>query len=139
MTSITPIDSSTLSAEIQASAPIKLLGKIDRIDKTESGYEIIDYKTGKRNDKKLKDDLQLPIYSLACKSMYGEYPKRLMYMFLNDSEPFVLNFDDDEIESTIAEIKTRAEEIKSSDFTATPGFHCGFCGYAGICPARQKQ
>jgi len=117
---------------------IKLLGKIDRIDKTESGFEIIDYKTGNRNDKKLKDDLQLPIYSLACKSLYGEYPKRLMYMFLNDSEPFLVNFDDDEINSTIAEIKTRAEEIKSSDFTATPGFHCGYCGYAGICPARQK-
>jgi len=116
---------------------IILTGKIDRIDKTESGYEIIDYKTGKRDDKKLKNDYQLPIYSLACKSLYDQYPKRLMYMFLNEEEPYIMNFDDDGIDQIIENILQKADDIKKSDFTATPGFHCGFCGYKGMCPARK--
>ncbi len=114
---------------------IKLTGRIDRVDKSPVGLEIIDYKTGRMDKKALKDDLQLPIYSLACKELYGEYPIRLMYMFLKSKEVFEKSFDPegmDEIENIIVD---KIEKIKSSDFTATPGFQCGNCGYNQICPA----
>ena len=53
-------------------------GKIDRIDKSDEGYIIVDYKTGK-NEVEAKDrNLQLSIYAEACKQLYGDYPNKLI-------------------------------------------------------------
>lgn len=60
-----------------------LTGKIDRIDKSETGYRIIDYKSGEK-DLDLSAvvsgrSLQLPIYSYALKSKLGT-PKGMFYL-----------------------------------------------------------
>ena len=116
----------------------RLTGRIDRVDKTPSGLAVIDYKTGKKNDAKLKKDLQLPIYSLACKEIFGEYPSSLIFMFLRDGKIHEDSFEPETLEAKRTEIEDRIEKINSSDFTATPGFVCGFCDFRRICPAQQK-
>ncbi|MBR3943230.1 MAG: PD-(D/E)XK nuclease family protein [Clostridia bacterium] len=60
-----------------------LTGKIDRIDKSETGYRIIDYKSGEK-DLELSAvvsgrSLQLPIYSYALKNDLGK-PKGMFYL-----------------------------------------------------------
>jgi len=117
---------------------IELTGRIDRVDKTPDGLEIIDYKTGKMDAKKLKGDLQLPIYALACKKLYGEYPVRLLYMFLKEQDIYLETFDSRDIEKIKSDILGKIDRINASDFTATPGYHCGNCPYSNICPAAER-
>jgi DNA helicase-2/ATP-dependent DNA helicase PcrA len=118
-------------------ADIKVTGKIDRIDTTPDGYEIIDYKTGKLDERKLKSDFQLPIYSLACKELYDEYPSKVTYLFLTQPEPYSQAQSPEDLEKIKGSLADKIGEIKSSDFTATPdSYKCGNCGYNRICPAR---
>ena len=99
---------------------------------------IIDYKTGKKDDAKLKKDLQLPIYSLACKEIFGEYASSLIFMFLRDGKIHEDSFDPETLEAKRTEIEDRIEKINSSDYTATPGYDCRYCDFRRICPAKQK-
>jgi DNA helicase-2/ATP-dependent DNA helicase PcrA len=117
----------------------RLTGRIDRVDKTPSGLAVIDYKTGKKDDAKLKKDLQLPIYSLACKEIFGEYPSSLIFMFLRDGKIHEDSFEPEALEAKRSEIEDRIEKINLSDFAATPGFVCGFCDFQPICPAREAN
>jgi len=51
-----------------------LVAKIDRIDQTDAGLKIIDYKTGKASKDKLEPknkDLQFGIYAMALNHLYG--------------------------------------------------------------------
>jgi len=46
-------------------------GKIDRIDESEKGVEIIDYKTGAAKDRlRPEDKMQLMIYQIAAKEVF---------------------------------------------------------------------
>jgi len=116
----------------------RLTGRIDRIDKTPAGYEVIDYKTGKQTSVDLKTDLQLPIYSLACYELMGEYPVNVIYMFLGDDTVHAAHYDVEALQTVKSTILEKVEKINTSDFVATPGHHCGACDFRDICPARQE-
>jgi len=117
---------------------IRIKGRIDRVDSTPEGLEVIDYKTGKqKSPSELKSDLQLPIYALACKELFGQLPSRVTYMFLGDDSQQNKSYSPDEIESAKSEIGGLIEQINGSDFVATPGQHCHYCGFARFCPAKQ--
>lgn len=63
---------------------IYIIGSIDLIVKDKDGGLIaIDYKSGKRlfDNKKLKTNLQLPIYSLVIRNIYGRLPVQTRYYF----------------------------------------------------------
>jgi len=64
---------------------VHLSGTIDRMDRIPGGgYEIIDYKTNRRLPPKavVDRDLQLSIYFLAAKEIWGIEPERLTLYFL---------------------------------------------------------
>ena len=52
---------------------VKLRGRIDRIDKDGSGFTVVDYKTSKKAPSlnELKKDMQMLVYALAVKEIYG--------------------------------------------------------------------
>lgn len=55
--------------------PHRLVAKLDRVDVTNGGFRIVDYKTGGASKAKLepdKKDLQLGIYALAAETKFGE-------------------------------------------------------------------
>lgn len=63
---------------------VYIIGSIDFIVKDENDdYIVVDYKSGKKvfDNTKLKHNLQLPIYSLVVKELFGKLPKRTMYYF----------------------------------------------------------
>jgi DNA helicase-2/ATP-dependent DNA helicase PcrA len=114
-----------------------IVGRIDRIDTLHDGLEVIDYKTGKQ-PKDSKNDLQLPIYAMACREIYKKYPAYVTYMYLGDEDPLVSNSCDAEVvNNTKSEIIDIIEQINASGFIATPGYHCRNCSYFKICPAKQ--
>lgn len=58
-------------------------GFIDLVLRNEKGIILIDHKSGSKPYRKsdLKNNLQFPIYALAVKEIYGEYPAESFYNF----------------------------------------------------------
>ncbi len=117
-----------------------LSGVIDRVDRHPDGsYEIIDYKTNRRLPelKRLREDLQLPIYQLACGEVWGITPSKLTFYYLVPNQRYSTKPRD---EQGLARVKERltlvADSISEGIFPATPGHLCPWCSFEDVCPQR---
>ncbi|MFA6005484.1 MAG: ATP-dependent DNA helicase [Patescibacteria group bacterium] len=115
-------------------------GKIDRIDKKGSLYEIIDYKTGKMpKESELKKSLQLGIYSLAAmsKELLGisQDKIRLTYYYLDKQEKFSVLAAERNLNETKEHIAETIGNLENGTFEPTVGRHCDWCPFKIICPA----
>jgi len=119
---------------------ITLRGVIDRIDTTASGqWKIIDYKTGRVKDKLTFDDKkQLLIYKLAGQDVFKEDVSQLAFYYLDENKEVSFEATPEEIKKVRAWITETADQIKSSEFKATPGYHCKSCDFNQICPFAQR-
>lgn len=127
---------------------LKLGGRIDRIDKTEEGIEIIDYKTtdflGKNlpTPKDLENDLQLSVYALAATTVHdplllnnkGEV--KLSLYFFDKAQKVSTTRTHGQLEQAKQEILKKKEEIETSDFTCSGNFWCKNCEYKLFCAPR---
>jgi DNA helicase-2/ATP-dependent DNA helicase PcrA len=110
-------------------------GVFDRVDADETGWDIIDYKTGKVKEKLAFDDKkQLLIYQIAAAEVFNTKIKNLTFFYLTKNTPVSFVGTDKEIAKTKDWISTTIDNILSHDFTATPGFICNTCDYNKICP-----
>lgn len=122
-----------------------LAGRIDRIDKTEDGYEIIDYKTARRmpSQDEVDRDLQMSLYSLGLQKRWPHLKPEnitLSLYFLKHGEKLSTKRTPELTEATGREaLKTIGEIQKKINagerFEPAPGAWCGFCPYKPICPA----
>jgi RecB family exonuclease len=118
----------------------RLVGRMDRVDKLPDGRVLIsDYKTSSVKDQKdadeeVKKSLQLAIYALAHQSETGQLPDLLELRFLEHGLRAQFTPDAKYIEKKREEILEAARGIRAGEFGPTPGFHCRFCAYSGICP-----
>lgn len=118
-----------------------LIGKIDRIDEVDGGVCLIDYKTGraklsfgKKKDKLEKDDkIQLLLYQIAAEEFLKLKPVELAYYYLESGEKITFLGTEQEKQKLRDEIAQTIKKIYSSNFKATPGFHCQFCDFYNIC------
>jgi DNA helicase-2/ATP-dependent DNA helicase PcrA len=127
---------------IKLTPELKVGGKIDRVDKTGDGLEIIDYKTGKEIEQKEVDkSLQMTVYALAVadKGIYGVKPEKVMltFYFLDKGEKKSTKRTSKELEKAKSELVEKADLIKKSKFEPKPGPWCDFCEYRLICEAWQ--
>ena len=134
---------SRFSLEIgdEATGQHTLSGIIDRIDKTETGYEIIDYKTTKKmpSQEKVDNDLQLSIY---LKAFLERYPKEteninhitvsLYYLKHGVKLSSTRTIEQlNQIDGAFLEI---IKAIESEQFDPVLNPLCDWCGYQKICP-----
>jgi putative RecB family exonuclease len=116
---------------------VEVNGVIDRMDRIPGGgYEIIDYKTNRRLPPKavVDRDLQLSIYYLAAKEIWGIEPERLtMYYLLPDQRvtTFRTPADAEELRRRVA---TVAERIAAGKFEPRQNPLCDWCDYQRLCP-----
>lgn len=116
-------------------------GIIDRIDRTEDGYEIIDYKTAKKMppQEKVNNDVQLTIYLQAFLERYPEERKNLdklkvsLYFVKHGAKLTSTRTEEDlkNIEKTFLEV---IEKIAESDFQPTLNPLCDWCDFQHLCP-----
>ncbi|MDA2936132.1 UvrD-helicase domain-containing protein [Patescibacteria group bacterium AH-259-L05] len=121
--------------------PVK--GKIDRVDERDDGLEIIDYKTGKGQEKQMssRDKQQLLIYQLAAKSLPDTFDKKLSRLtcyYLENGKKISVEAKPEELEQIEKKIVSTIESIKTSDFPANPTPLCKHCDFFEICEYRYK-
>jgi putative RecB family exonuclease len=116
-------------------------GIIDRIDKTEDGYEIIDYKTTKKmpSQEKVDNDLQLSVY---LKAFLTRYPKEINNLDKIKVSLYYLKHGVKLTATRNAEHLQKSEQlfldtiklIESGKFEPTVSPLCDWCGYQNLCP-----
>ncbi len=122
-----------------------LAGRIDRIDKSEDGYEVIDYKTSRRmpSQDEVDRDLQMSIYSLGLQRRWPHLKAediRLSLYFLKHGEKLSTSRSAEATLATTHDLLRDLSAIQAKlstgeRFEPAPGPHCDWCPYRPICPA----
>ena len=120
---------------------LKFTGKMDRVDKEPDGrYVVIDYKTGKSRKLKVSEDVQMNLYALAAKDIYGELPAKAMQLFVLDGKEASGKVDAEAVARERASILDSARAILGGQFPAKPDYMmCGWCDYWDICDERHPR
>ena len=124
---------------VETSFKINIEGELigGRIDRIEKGIKVIDYKTtNPRTQEEVDADLQLSIYSLAIKELYGEYPSELVMLYLNEDSVTEIKTErsESQLKDAIKQITSVSDYIKEGVFTPNPSSKvCRRCPYNTIC------
>jgi RecB family exonuclease len=113
-----------------------LLGFIDRVDKTEEGFEVIDYKTSKKPPplSAVHNDLQLSIYHLGVEALWGISPEKLTLYFILPGIKLSTQRSREQLEEVKELIIKTVEEIKKEKFEPRENNLCPWCDYQTYCP-----
>jgi putative RecB family exonuclease len=116
---------------------VALSGVIDRMDRIPGGgYEIVDYKTNRRlpPQARIDQDLQLSIYHMAAREIWGIEPERLTLYYLLPGQRMTTvrtPRDMDELRRRIAIV---AQRIEAGMFEPRQNALCDWCEYQPLCP-----
>jgi RecB family exonuclease len=97
---------------------VSLSGVIDRMDRIPGGgYEIIDYKTNRRlpPQQRIDQDLQLSIYHLAAREVWGIEPERLTLYYLLPGQRMSTTRTPEQAEELKRRIAVVAERIAAGE------------------------
>jgi putative RecB family exonuclease len=116
---------------------VQLAGVIDRMDRIPGGgYEIIDYKTNRRlpPQERIDRDLQLSIYAVAAKEVWGIEPERLTLYYLLPGQRMSTTRTAGDAEDLRRRIGTVAERIGAGMFEPRENPLCDWCEFQALCP-----
>jgi DNA helicase II / ATP-dependent DNA helicase PcrA len=122
-------------------AGTKVAGRIDRMDRTRDGsVNIVDYKTGKaRSQEDADESLQLSIYAMAAQEKWGYRIGALVFHNLEGNVPVFSRRTDFQLEEARERVRAVARGIAEGNFEPNLDYHCNFCAFRGLCPAREKR
>ena len=122
-------------------AGTKVAGRIDRIDrKADGSVAIVDYKTGKaRSQEDADESLQLSIYAMAAHMKWGYRVGELVFHNLEGNVEVASKRAEFQLEQARERVQAVARGIADGNFKPKPDFHCTFCTFRGLCPAREKR
>lgn len=120
-------------------------GKIDRIDKGETGFNVIDYKTSK-NTTKAEKSIQLAIYSMFLQQekqleFHGIPESAALYFLRKTEEPLKTHkFTSIELIELRNKILEVGKNIRNQNFEPCKGWHCDWCDYKNLlCPLWEEK
>ncbi|MGH7764285.1 MAG: ATP-dependent helicase, partial [Candidatus Dormibacteraceae bacterium] len=110
-----------------------LHGVIDRIDRAESGWRIVDYKSGRPVTRR-KRDLQLALYALGAMSALVLDPVELEVVYLASGDSVQIDKPGSLLDEARAEGSRAAQGIREGRFDARPDRRrCRLCPYRLAC------
>ncbi|HEY5519904.1 MAG TPA: ATP-dependent DNA helicase [Candidatus Limnocylindrales bacterium] len=116
-------------------------GRIDRIDATDQGVVITDYKSSdvrdqKRADVRARDSLQLQVYALAHEAQSGQLPSHVQLRFVESGVIGSAVPDGDRLDKARGRLVAAADDIRAAKFEPKPSaIACGYCPFRTICSA----
>jgi putative RecB family exonuclease len=116
---------------------VALSGVIDRMDRIPGGgYEIIDYKTNRRlpPQQRIDQDLQLSIYHLAARDVWGIEPERLTLYYLLPGQRMTTVRTRRDVDDLRRRIGVASERIAAGRFEPRQNPLCDWCDYRHLCP-----
>lgn len=120
----------------------ELSGVMDRVDRYSDGsYEIIDYKTNSKLPplRRLREDMQLPIYQMAAMQVLGIKPGKLTFHYLVPDQRYSTRaWPPEELERLRARLQDVAARIREGAFEPRPNRLCGWCDVKVHCPLEQQ-
>jgi len=123
---------------------VRLVGAIDRIDRTPHGIRIIDYKTGRSEPRpdSLPDDLQLAVYHLAATldpelAAFGP-PRQLQLLYIRTMHAFEQPILAGHAETTAARVLAAAGDIRAERFEPSVDAGCRNCSFHRLCPLQRE-
>jgi DNA helicase-2/ATP-dependent DNA helicase PcrA len=122
-------------------AGTKVAGRIDRIDRNPDGsVAIVDYKTGKaRSQEDADESLQLSIYAMAAHEKWGYRVGALVFHNLEGNVPVFSKRSEFQLAEARERVLAVARGIAEGNFEPKLDYHCNFCAFRGLCPAREKR
>jgi len=129
---------------------VRLVGVFDRIDlrpgPTPAEGTIIDYKTSdvrteERAAKRAQESLQLALYAVAFRQLFGRAPDAIELRFLTPDVVIGRAVPSERLFArAAASIERAAAGIRAGAFAASPAYRaCRHCAYAPICPERRAE
>ena len=116
-------------------------GIIDRIDKTPDGYEIIDYKTGRKmpSQQDVDENLQLSVYAKAFLARYPKESENLSHLtvslyFLKHGVKLSSTRTIEQLRAVDDLFLETIGEIESGHFEPRVNPLCDWCGFQKMCP-----
>lgn len=116
---------------------VAVSGVIDRMDRIPGGgYEIVDYKTNRRlpPQSRIDQDLQLSIYHMAAREIWGIEPERLTLYYLLPGQRMTTVRTPSDVDELRRRIAIVAERIGAGRFEPRQNPLCDWCDYQVLCP-----
>jgi DNA helicase-2/ATP-dependent DNA helicase PcrA len=110
-----------------------LRGVIDRIDRTESGWRIVDYKSGRPLSRRRRD-LQVALYALGARTALSLDPVELEVVYLATGETVKVEKVSGLVADATSQAAEVAEGVREGRFEARPERRrCRLCPYRLAC------
>lgn len=118
-----------------------VVGRIDRIDRHgDATVSIVDYKTGRaRNQEDADNSLQLSLYAIAAREKWGYDVGSLVFYNLEDNVAVSTRRTESQLREASGRVEAAAQGIADGNFKPKVDFHCAFCSYRSLCPAKEKR
>ncbi|PIQ76103.1 hypothetical protein COU78_05900 [Candidatus Peregrinibacteria bacterium CG10_big_fil_rev_8_21_14_0_10_49_24] len=115
----------------------QISGRFDRIEQTERGLKVIDFKTSAvKPQEKVDADLQLSVYALACAEIFELPCAELSFLFLGEEGAMEVCTErtPGHLKDASKQILNMEQNIESGNFHPTPSRDvCRSCPYKGVC------
>jgi RecB family exonuclease len=123
--------------ELDLGEDIVVVGSIDHVARTPAGgIGIVDWKTNRkaRPRRYVSGSLQLAIYALAARELWGVEPEWVALDFVVPGVRVTVTRDEIDVDAAIAAIRDVAVAIRAQAFAPQPSRLCPWCEYRAECP-----
>jgi putative RecB family exonuclease len=124
--------------ELPFADDVVVVGAIDRIDAHEDGsLHVVDYKTNRRarTRSQVRGSLQLAIYALATRELYGRLPDTVALDFIVPGVTVAVPVHELDLDAVPDRLAAVAARVRAGEDTPTPNRLCDWCDFRAICPA----
>ncbi len=117
----------------------RLNGVIDRIEETPDGeIVVIDFKTGSKpgnlSKNTIREDMQMNLYSLAIRELYGKLPVKASLYYLGPNKTYDYTPTPESIATFEERVVNLITSVCAEKFPPTPDYQtCKWCDYKEFC------